>query len=92
MSNYDFGTYGGSTHQSAHGEPDDGGPRRHSVFSLIAMIAVVTVITIIGLSVAFWALSLLFHLAGLIVKVAIVAAVAALVWRRCCRRRSQDHV
>ena len=56
------------------------------------MIAVVTVLAIIGLSVAFWALSLLFHLAGLIVKVAIVAAVAALVWRRCSRRRSQDHV
>ena len=38
------------------------------------------------------ALGLLFHLAGWILKVAMLAAVAALVWRRINRRRSHDQV
>jgi len=87
MHNYEFGSYGGQGHQSAPGDPDGGRPRQHSVFSLVAMIAVIAVIALLALSVAFWVFGLVFHIAGMIFKVAILAAVAALVWRRVTRHR-----
>jgi len=92
MHNDDFGAYGSTTHQGPYGAPDNGGPDHRSVFSLVVMIAVVALAAIVGLSIAFWALGLLFHLAGLIFKVAILAAVAALVWRRVSRHRCRNQI
>jgi putative flippase GtrA len=89
MHNYEFGPLGGSPYQSA-GDPEKDRPRRHSTFSLIVTIVVVAAIAILGLSVSFWVLGLVFHLAGWILRVAILAAVAALVWRWVNRRRSPD--
>jgi putative flippase GtrA len=56
------------------------------------MIAVVAVVAIVGLGIAFWLLGFLFHLAGWILRVAVLAAVAALVWRRITRHRSSERV
>jgi putative flippase GtrA len=91
MHNYDFGSTG-SAHQSPYGEPEHGAPRKHSMFSLIAMIVVVAVLAMAGLGIAFWALGFLFSLAGWILKVAVLTAVAAFVWRRINRRWSHDRV
>lgn len=88
MHNYDVGP----GQYSGYGEPDHDVPRKHSTFSLIVMIVVVAALGIAALSVAFWALGFLFSLAGLILKVAILAAVAAFVWRRCNRRWSRNRV
>jgi nitrate reductase gamma subunit len=88
---YDFGPFG-SAGQSSHYEPDNDAPHKNSIFSLIVMIVVVAVVAAIVLGLAFMALGVLFHLAGWILKVAILAAVAALVWRRITRRRSHDQV
>jgi biotin transporter BioY len=87
---YDFGPFGSAGH-SSHYEPDDA-PRKNSIFSLIVMIVVVAIIGAVVLGLAFMALGVLFHLAGWILKVAILAAVAALIWRRINRRRSHDQV
>jgi hypothetical protein len=92
MHNYDFGGFGSSAREPTYGGPEDGGPRKHSVFSLVVMIAVVAVIAVLALALGFWLLGLVFHLAGLIVKVAVLAAVAALIWRRISRHRSRDQV
>jgi hypothetical protein len=92
MHNYDFGNFGGSGRQSAYGEPENGGTRKQSVFSLVVMIAVVAIIAVLALAAVFWVLGLLFHIAGLIVKVAILAAVAAVVWRWVSRHRAHDRI
>jgi hypothetical protein len=91
MHNYQFGS-GGASRPGPYGEPEGDAPRQHSIFSLIVMIAVVAVLAIVGLGVAFWLLGFLFHLAGWILRVAVLAAVAALVWRKITRHRSADRV
>jgi hypothetical protein len=90
MHNYEFGSWGAS--RQGPGEPESDGPHKHSTFSLIVMIAVVAVVAIVGLGVAFWLLGFLFHLAGWILKVAILAAVAAFIWRRITRHRSSERI
>ncbi len=62
------------------------------MFSLIVMIVVIAVIAAVALSVTFWALGFLFHLAGWILRIAVLAAVAAFVWRKVNRRWSHDHL
>jgi hypothetical protein len=91
MHNYEFGSWGASR-PGPYGEPEGEGPRKHSTFSLIVMIAVVAVLAIIGLGVAFWLLGFLFHIAGWILKIAVLAAVAAFVWRRITRHRSSERI
>jgi biotin transporter BioY len=86
---YDFGSLGG---HSSHHDPENDAPRQNSIFSLIVMIVVIAILGAFALGVVFWAMGFLFHLAGWILKIAILAAVAALVWRRITRRRSPDHV
>lgn len=92
MHNYDFGAVGGSGSQNPYTEPQSDVPRKHSMFSLIVMIVVIAVIAAVALTITFWALGFLFHLAGWILKVAVLAAVAAFVWRRVNRRWSHDHL
>lgn len=92
MPNYDFGHMGGSAAQSPYTEPENAGPRKNSMFSLIVMIVVVAVIGIVALSVAFWVMGFLFHLAGWILRIAVLAAVAAFVWRWVSRRSCRDRL
>jgi hypothetical protein len=93
MSDYDFGHSGGFTAGSSHHSSDNDGPRQNSIFSLIVMIVVIAIIAAVLLGVAFMVLGFLFHIAGWILKIAILAAVAAFVWRRITRRRcSHDQV
>jgi hypothetical protein len=89
---YDFGPIGGSAAHSSRHEPENDGPHRNSIFSLIVMIVVVAVLGAVALSVMFWALGIVFHLAGWILRIAILAAVAAFVWRKINRRWSHDHL
>ena len=90
MPNYDSDTYGAQ--QSTHVKPEYGGAPKHSVFSLVVMIGAVAVAGAIALTIAFFLLGFVFHLVGFILKVAILAAVAALVWRRITRHRSHDRI
>ncbi len=92
MSNYDFGHGSGSAGHSSYTGPENDAPSKNSMFSLIVMIVIVAVIGAVALSVAFWAVGFLFHLAGWILRIAILAAVAAFVWRRINHRRSHDHL
>ena len=87
MHNYEFGSWGASR-PGPYGEPEGDAPHKHSTFSLIVMIVVVAVLPSSVSGVAFWALGFLFHLAGWILRVAVLAAVAAFVWRWVTRRRS----
>lgn len=89
---YDFGPIGGSSAQSSHHQPDNDDRHKNSIFSLIVMIVVVAVVGAVALSVMFWAMGFLFHMAGWILRIAILAAVAAFVWRRINRRWSHDHL
>ena len=90
MHNYDFGAVGGSGGENPYTDRENHGPRRNSMFSLIVMIVVIAVIAAVALTITFWALGFLFHLAGWILKIAVLAAVAAFVWRRVNRRWSRD--
>jgi hypothetical protein len=91
MHNYEFGPFGGASHQSSDSEPE-GGCHRHSAFSLVAWIILLAVAAAIVLSIAFWVLGVVAGIAAWIVKIAILAAVGAFVWRRITRRSSHDHV
>jgi putative flippase GtrA len=82
MPNYEFGSWGASR-PGPYGEPEGDAPQKHSTLAVVA---------IVGLGVAFWALGFLFHLAGWILRVAVLAAVAAFVWRRVTRHRSPDRI
>lgn len=88
MHNHEYGS-AGTWSQGSNGDPD--GPRPHSVLTLVLLIVGVAIAAAIGLSVLFWAFGLVFHLAGFILRVAILAAVAAFVWKRVMRRRSCTH-
>jgi hypothetical protein len=92
MSNYDFGPIGGSAAQSPYHEPENDSHHKNSIFSLIVMIVIVAVIGAVALSVAFWVIGILFHLAGWILRIAVLAAVAAFVWRKVSHRWSRDHL
>ena len=87
MHNYESGSSFGSGSYGSTGDPD--GHRGRSIFSLIVMIAVVAVGAVLVLGTAFWVLGLVFHMVGWILKVALLAAVAALVWRSITRGRSR---
>jgi hypothetical protein len=89
---YDFGPLGGSAGHSSHHEPEDDARHHNSIFSLIVMIVVVAIVGAVALSLVFWAMDFVFHLAGWILRIAILAAVAAFVWRKINRRWSQDRV
>jgi hypothetical protein len=87
MHSYEFGATGGSGGES----PKDPGDKRsgNSALSLILLIAVVVVVGVVGLGLAFWILGTLFHFAGDIVRLALVVAVVALVWRRIAGHRNR---
>ena len=76
MHNYQFGAFGGASDPSAYGQPDDGTPPKHSIFSLVVMIVVIAVLATAGIGIAFWALGFLFDLAGWILKIAVLTVVA----------------
>jgi hypothetical protein len=92
MHNYDAGPLGDPAHHTGYGEPEPNRPRKPSIFSLIVMIVAVAAIAAVGLTITFWALGFMFHLAGWILRVAVLAAVAAYVWRRVNRRWSHDRL
>lgn len=89
MHNYEYGSSGSTSHYSGYGESDGDRPHR-SLLSLVVTIVVVAVAAAVGLGVAFWALGFLFSLLGWILRVAILAAVAAFVWHRVGRRWSRN--
>lgn len=84
MHDYDSATMGGAGRGSFAGEEGRPG-REHSVASLVAMVAVLAIGAGIALAVGFWLLGALIGLAGLALKVAVLTAVAALVWRKVSR-------
>jgi hypothetical protein len=47
----------------------------------VLTIVVIAVAASVGLGVAFWAVGLVFHLFGWILRIALLAGVAAFVWR-----------
>ena len=90
MHNYEFGSTGTS------GGPGGGDPYRYGgpgdrpgrgLLGTALMVVVIAVGAVLVLGTAFWAIGLVFHLLGWIVRVALLAAVAALVWRRVTRGR-----
>jgi hypothetical protein len=95
MHNYEFGSRGGTGQYSSErytpaGDPDRRGDR--SILGLVVMVAVAVLVAMVGLGFAFWALGLFFHLLGFILRVALLTAVVAFVWRRVVRGRSRGCV
>jgi hypothetical protein len=90
MHNYEFGP---TTGPGYHSDQTPGGsPRRYSVLSLIIIICAVAIVATLGLGLAFWVLAFLFHIAGFIVKVALITAAIAFVWRRVVHGRCRHRV
>ena len=70
---------------------EGGGPRPHGILRTVLIWAAVAVAAILLFGTAVWAVGLLFHLAELLLKVALVTAVVALVWRRITRRQHRNY-
>lgn len=83
MHSFDSGPLGAQFHEVTGGGDD---PGRHSVFSLVALIAVVAVLAVLALGLVFLVLGFIASLAGTILKIVILAAVAAFIWKRVMRR------
>jgi hypothetical protein len=62
------------------------------VFSLVALIAVVAIVGALALALVLLILGTLFSLAGFILKVALIVAVSAFIWRRIMRRKHSHYV
>jgi hypothetical protein len=90
MHNYETGPYGTGPYRVFGSEEEE--PRRHSVFSLVALIAVVAVVGALALALVFLILGTLFSLAGFILKVAIIVAISAFIWRRVMRHRHRHYI
>lgn len=93
MHDYDYGSIGGSAGASGGpsaytGYGDLNQQPRRSPFALACTIACVAVAAVVGLGVVFWALGFVFDMLGWILRIAILAAVAAFVWRRVSHRRT----
>jgi hypothetical protein len=86
MHSYEFGSSGGS---GSAGSPGDRGDKSNgnSALSLVLLIALVVVVAVVALSLAFWILGALFNFGGVILKIALLTAIVALVWRRIAGRR-----
>jgi hypothetical protein len=63
-----------------------------SPFGFILTIAAVCVVAIVGLSIFFWVIGLVASIFGWILRVAVLAAVAAFVWHYVSRRLSRTRV
>ena len=74
-------TYGPGAFRCRHGR---GILRTALMWTAIALLAVFAFGTVM------WALGLVFHLAGLLLRIALITAVVAFVWRRITRRHQQN--
>ena len=82
MHSFDSGPLGAQFHEVGGDEPG-----QRSTFSLIALIAVVAVLAVLVLGLVLLVLGFVASLAGALLKIAILAAVAAFVWKRVTRCR-----
>lgn len=100
MQNPDHGLFGGPPPNSPGGAgpgypgypgSGPGNPERHSVLSWVLLVAALAVGAVLVVGLAFWALGLVFSVAGVLLRVALVVAVAAFVWRRVTRGRGRRY-
>lgn len=82
MHSFDSGPLGAQFHEVGGDEPG-----HRSTFSLIALIAVVAVLAVLVLGLVLLVLGFVASLAGALIKIAILAAVAAFIWKRVTRCR-----
>ena len=57
----------------------------------VLMWTAIAVVAMLALGTAAWVFGLVFHLLGLLVRVALVTAVVAFVWRRITRRHQRNY-
>ena len=65
--------------------------RRHGIVRTAAMWVLIALAVILAFGTVAWALGLVFHLAVFLLKIALVTAVVAFVWRRIVRRRPRSY-
>jgi hypothetical protein len=69
-------------------------PDRHGrgIVRTVIMWAAIAVLAMLALGVVAWVFGLVFHLAALLIKVALVTAMVALVWRWVTRHHRREDV
>jgi cytochrome c biogenesis protein CcdA len=66
--------------------------QERSPLGLIVTVIVVAVAAVLGLSIVFWALGLVASIFGWLFRIALLAAVAAVVWHYVTRRLSRTRM
>jgi hypothetical protein len=80
-------TYDPYPRGSGGGDPSAGWCRPgRGVVRTALMWAALALVVFLAFGTAMWALGLVFHLLGLLLRIALITAVVALVWRRVTRR------
>lgn len=82
MHSFESGPIGAQFHEVGGDEPG-----HRSAFSLMALIAVVAVLAVLVLGLVLLVLGFVASLAGTLLKIVILAAVAAFIWKRVMRCR-----
>ncbi len=76
--------------QSSYGpRPYHCGPGR-GMLRTVLMWTAVALLVVFAFGTVTWALGLVFHLAGLLLRIALITAVVAFVWRRITRRHQRN--
>jgi hypothetical protein len=65
--------------------------RPRGIVRTALMWAAIAVLAMLAFGTVIWAFGLVFHLAALLLKIALVTAVVAFIWRRVTRRPHRDY-
>jgi len=72
------------------GAPDPG-PCRPSLFRMVVAAVLIGVVASVLFGSALWAIGVVFHIVGVVVRLAILAALGTFIWRRVTHRHRSDH-
>lgn len=72
------------------GAPDPG-PYRPSLFRMVVAAVLIGVVASVLFGSALWAIGVVFHIVGVVVRLAILAALGTFIWRRVTHRHRSGH-
>ncbi len=86
MYNFPYEPPAGSAHPP--GAAPQSGPQRPSLLRMVVAAVLIGMVASFMFGSALWAVGLVFHLIGFVIRLAILAAIAGFIWRRVVHRHT----